>query len=110
MSQKCKKCVFMKRNADINPCNTCVENPFFHGREDNFKEAEITNVTRFEKIKAMTVKEMANVIVGLRFIDKYCKNKYSEQYGGNCSCNGSDELSCCIDWLNEIETEDQANE
>lgn len=67
------------------------------------KEAEIANITRFEKIKAMKVKEMANVIVGLSFIDKYCKGKYSNQYGGNCPCNESDELSCCIDWLNEVE-------
>lgn len=110
MSQKCKKCVFMKRNADLGPCNTCIENPFFNGGVDNFEEAEIVTITRFEKIKAMTVKEMANVIVGLSFIDKYCKGKYSEQYGGNCPCNGSDELSCCMDWLNEIETENQVNE
>lgn len=99
MSRKCKKCVFANRSAYFNPCNTCIENPFFIGKKDNFKKS---NNARFEKIKAMTVEEMAKEIVVLDFTTNYCKGKFSDQYGGNCPCDGRDELSCCIDWLNEV--------
>lgn len=110
IDKNCESCYQQDFEWDVEndePCKSCVG---FSNWEPDIFSATKCDITRFEKIKAMTIQEMANVIVGLSSIDKYCKGKYSDQYGGNCPCNGSDEISCCIDWLNEIETEDQANE
>jgi len=105
MSDKnCESCYQQDFEWDVEndePCKSCVG--FSNWEPDIFSETAEHIITRFEKIKAMTAEEMAKKIVVLNFTTDYCKGKFNDQYSGNCPCNGSDKLLCCIDWLNEVE-------
>lgn len=50
-------------------------------------------MTRFERIKDMSIDEMAREIISLNVIDDHCKGKCA--LGSDCP----HEEKCCIEWL-----------
>ncbi|GAB6170599.1 hypothetical protein JCM15765_08740 [Paradesulfitobacterium aromaticivorans] len=58
-------------------------------------------MTRFERIKAMSIAEVAEQIISRDITDKYCKSDCS--VADNFVCEGNKELQCCIRWLKEDE-------
>lgn len=59
---------------------------------------------RIDKIKNMTVEEMAREIIKLNFTDEYCDNGCPDTWDEPI-CQKELELECCIRWLEE-EVED----
>jgi hypothetical protein len=63
-------------------------------------------MNRFQKIKNMTIEDMAREITGQAndIIEMQCRDDFTEAYcGSNCkgSCTDAKELKCCIRWLKE---------
>lgn len=59
-------------------------------------------MTRYERIKGMSVEEMAEKIIALGFTDDYCKSDcVAEKFDEFCTPDK--EKQCCIRWLNETE-------
>ena len=52
-------------------------------------------MTRYEMITKMSVKQLAQKVIGLSITDSYCKS----DCGNDEDC--THELDCCIKWLNE---------
>ncbi len=48
-------------------------------------------MTRYERLKAMSIEQIAAEIIRIGMTDKYCKS----------DCVEANELECCIRWLNE---------
>lgn len=57
-------------------------------------------MTRYERIKSMSIEEMAEEVIVLNFTDAYCKNDCSP-IENDGECEPANEFECCIRWLNE---------
>ena len=55
-------------------------------------------MTRYERIKSMSIEEMAEAMIGLGGTDDYCESDCEDPY---FEC--THEKECCIRWLNESE-------
>ena len=55
---------------------------------------------RIDKIKNMTVEEMAREIIRLNFTDEYCDSGCPDTWNKPI-CQEELELECCIRWLEE---------
>lgn len=53
---------------------------------------------RIDRIKNMTIEEMAKEIIKLNFTDEYCKSDCPDIWDEPICQN---ELGCCIKWLEE---------
>ena len=58
-------------------------------------------MTRYERLKAMSIEEVAAEIIRLRVTDDYCKSDCVEAENIDCMDCCRYELECCIRWLNE---------
>ena len=56
-------------------------------------------ITKYEKVKSMTIEEMAHEIIELEFTDAYCKSDCSSADEDDYDCPHS--IECCVKWLNE---------
>lgn len=57
-------------------------------------------MTRYEKIKSMTIEEMAEKIVEVNITDEYCFGACVDD-DEDINCTKENEIKCCVDWLNE---------
>lgn len=66
--------------------------------EEEKKEGPVVvyNPSRYERIKYMTIEQMAKTIIDHTLTDEYCKSD-CDSWEYECP----HELECCIKWLNE---------
>lgn len=59
---------------------------------------------RYERIKSMSIEEIAEEIIRLGFTDEYCKGDCEGAQDIECDCGcclPEEEKKCCIKWLKE---------
>lgn len=56
-------------------------------------------LTRYEKIKNLSIKEVAQTIIDYNITDEFCKSDCEGCKGTECEC--PHDLECCVKWLQE---------
>ena len=51
MMEKCKQCAYQTRSINVEPCDTCAQNPFSEATQDNFKLNKILSDSTENQIK-----------------------------------------------------------
>ena len=60
-------------------------------------------MTRYERIKAMSIEQVAEAIIEYNITDDFCKYDCDTAKGGLCR---SHPVDCCVRWLLEVAADD----